>query len=103
MINADMRNYDYYSYGDLDEYGQPQLIKSESGQPEKQGFIKMAIYTSTQSVQDNTLYLNCQYVGITRDDRINDTFVVDYGGELLKVLYVGKQGRFKRVYLQKVN
>lgn len=102
MINADMRNYNYFAYGDLDEYGQPQLIKDENGEPAVQGSIKIAIYESSQSVQDNINYLNAQYVGITANGNINDTFVIKYGEELLKVLYVGSQGRFKRVYLQKV-
>lgn len=102
MINAEMRSYSYYAYKNSDEYGQPQLAKDASGELEVQGSIKIAIFTSSQSVQDNINYLNCQYVGITLDSSINDTLVIKYGEELLKVLYVSKQGRYMRAYLQKV-
>lgn len=102
MINADMRLYNYFTYGDLDEYGQPTLKKDESGQPVVQGSVKMAIYLSSQSVQDNINYLNCQYVGITNDKNINDTYVISYGNERLKVLYVNPQGRSRLVYMAKV-
>ena len=31
MINADMRYYDYFTYGGKDAYGQPELSSSPSG------------------------------------------------------------------------
>ena len=50
MINAQMREYDFYTYGAKDSYGLPQLSK------EPQGKIKIAINVSSQSAQDNILY-----------------------------------------------
>lgn len=93
MINADMRDYDYYTYGAMDEYGQPTL------QPIPQGSVKMAIYTTSQGVQDNVNYSNANYIGLTHDDSINDKWVVQYGTKKLKVLYVQPKGRYKQVFL----
>ena len=44
MINADMRTYDYLTYGEDNGYGQPALSATPTGQ------IKMAINVTTQSV-----------------------------------------------------
>ena len=96
MINADMRIYDYYTYGAPDAYGQPTMSEVA------QGSIKIAINISSQSIQDNINYLNCSYVGLTHDKTINDTFVIQYGDEKLKVLYVNPKGRLKQVFLQKI-
>lgn len=96
MINADMKRYDFYTLGSLDEYGQQKVSD------EKQGSIIMAIYTTSQSTQANALYLNAQYMGLTHDTAVNDTYVIDFNGERLKVLYVGSQGRFKRVFMARM-
>lgn len=96
MINANMRIYDYYTYGAADSYGQPTLSK------DVQGSVKMAIYTSSQAIQDNINYQDCSYVGLTLDKTITDAFVIKYGEEKLKVLYVNPQGRFIQVYLKKI-
>lgn len=93
MINADMRNYDYYTYGAMDGYGQPTLSK------EAQGSVKMAIYTTSQGVQDNVNYSNANYIGLTHNANINDKWVVQYGAKKLKVLYVQPMGRYKQVFL----
>lgn len=95
MINTDMRTYDYYTYGEDNGYGQPGLSPTPTGQ------IKMAIYISTQSVQDNINYADAEYVGVTLASA-NDTFVIDYEGQKLKVLYVNPRGRFKQVFLKKM-
>lgn len=92
MINADMRLYDYYTYGEDNGYGQPTLSASP------QGKIKMAVNISSQSVQDNINYKDCQYVGLTLSP-IDDTYVIQYGEEKLKVLYVNPKGRYKQVFL----
>ena len=96
MINAKMRTYDYYIYGEKDAYGQPQLSA------ETQGSIKIAINTTSQSIQDNILYQDCSYIGLTLDSTVNDTFVIQYGDEKLKVLYVNPEGRYKQVFLKKI-
>lgn len=98
MINIHFRQYDYFTLGVMDEYGQPTIPKDE--QPE--GSVKMAIFTSSQSVQDNILYQGCQYMGLTHDTEVNDTYVIQYGKERLKVLYVAPHGRLKQVYLTRM-
>lgn len=93
MINADMREYDFYTYGDSDGYGQPALSK------DVQGTIKMAIYETAQAIQDNIRYKNASYVGLTHNRQVNDTYVIDYENKRLKVLYVGKKGVYRQVYM----
>lgn len=93
MINADMREYDFYTYGDSDGYGQPALSK------DVQGKIKMAIYETSQAIQDNIRYKNASYVGLTHNRKVNDTYVIDYENKRLKVLYVGKKGVYRQVYM----
>lgn len=92
MIVADMRTYDYLTYGDSDGYGQPALSE------EVEGSVKMAINTTSQSVQDNINYKNASYIGLTLAD-VDDTYVILYGDERLKVLYVQPKGRFKQVFM----
>jgi hypothetical protein len=94
MINADMHLYNYYTFGVDDGYGMPQLSTTPEGQ------IKMAINISSQSVQDSVLYKDCSYVGLTKDAKVDDTYVIDYGNEQLKVLYINPKGRYKQVFLK---
>lgn len=94
MINANMRTYDYFTYGAFNDYGQQELT------PEVQGAIKIAIYISTQETQGNINYKDCSYTGLTYDNAINDSFVIKYGEQLLKVLTVNKQGRLKQVFFK---
>ena len=94
MINARMRIYDYYTFGDLDKYGQPQLSEEPKGQ------IKMAIQTTSQSIQDNINYQNATYLGLTLAP-IDDKYVIQYGDERLKVLYV-TPGRINQVFMAKI-
>ena len=96
MITTDMRTYNYFTLGDKNGYGQPTVSE------EPQGTIKMAIYISSQSTQDNINYQNCNYVGLTMDKSVNEKMVIEYGDEKLKVLYVNSAGRFTQVFLQRV-
>lgn len=98
MINADMRLYNYFTIGNKDSYGQPQ-IPSENAEPI--GQIKMAINSSSISVQDNIKYKNATYIGLTRAE-VDDTYIVEYGTERLKVLYVNPVGRLKQVFLAEI-
>lgn len=93
MINADMRNYDYYTYGEQDAYGQPQLSE------DVQGTIRMAINITSQSVQDNINYKGANYMGLTLNSAIDDTYVIQYRDERLKVSYVNPKGRYKQVFM----
>ena len=96
MITTDMRLYDFYTFGSDNSYGMPQLSTEPKGQ------IKMAINISSQSIQDNILYKDCSYIGLTLDANVNDTYVIKYGEEQLKVLYVNPKGRYKQVFLKEM-
>lgn len=102
MIARDMQHYSYYAYGAPNAYGQPTLIKDENGELVIQGSTDMAIYLTSQSIQDNVNYKDCSYVGLTYDTNINDSLVILYGEELLKVQYVNAQGRLNQVFLKKI-
>ena len=96
MINTDMHLYNYFTFGDDDGYGMSQLSTEPKGQ------IKMAINISSQSIQDNILYKDCSYVGLTQDANVDDTYVIEYGKGQLKVLYVNPKGRYKQVFLKEM-
>lgn len=96
MINANMRSYDYYLYNVENSHAQRTL----SAEP--QGKVKMSIFSTSQSVQNNILYFNAQYIGLTQNKDINDTYAIKYGDILLKVLYCNTVGRYKQVFMAKV-
>lgn len=95
MINCDFRLYDFFTFGNKDSYGQLQLSNTAQGQ------IKMAIYTASQNIQDNINYSGANYIGLTTG-AINDKFVIAFGSEKLKVLYIQPKGRYKQVFLSKL-
>lgn len=95
MINSDMKTYNFYTFGAPNAYGQPQLSK------EVQGSITIAIYTTSQSTQDNINYKGANYIGLTQAE-VKDTYVIEYENEKLKVLYVNPKGRYKQVFLVKI-
>ena len=97
MINANMRSYDYYTFGAPNAYGQPQLSEKPVGK------VKLAIFTTTESVQANVNYTSANYIGLTHNKNINENFVIKYGDLRLKVLYIGKQGRFIQVFMAKMD
>ena len=96
MIARDMRFYDYYTYSAPNAYGQATLSSTS------QGSIKIAIYNTNTTIQDNINYKDCSYVGLTHNKTINDSFVIQYGEEKLKVQYVNAQGRYNQVFLKKI-
>ena len=96
MFNTKMRYYNFFTLGELDEYGQQKMSD------EVKGSVKMAIHTTGQNVQDSILYHNAQYIGLTHNKNINDSYVIDYNGTKLKVTYTGSEGRFKTVFMVKV-
>ena len=96
MITTEMQQYDYFTYGLIDEYGQPMISENPIGT------IKMAIYVTSQSIQDNILYEDAAYFGLTTDSEINSTYVIQYGEEKLKVLYVNPKGRYKQVFMARM-
>ena len=96
MINTDRRDYDYFLLGTTNAYGQ-QTLPGKNAIPN--GKINMAIYTTSQTIQDNILYKDSQYIGLTNDD-INDTYIIQYGDKRLKVLYVLPiKNRYTQVFL----
>lgn len=92
MINANMRTYDYYTLLPANGYGQQILSAYPTGK------IKMAIHLNSQSVQDSPLYAQAQYVGVTRA-AIDDSAVIQFGAEKLKVLYVSPANRLRIVFM----
>lgn len=99
MITADMREYPYFLYSDKNSYGQRVLIKDDNGDPVVQGTVKLAIYTTTQSIQDNINYKNASAIALTHDKAINDTYIIKDGETLYKVLYSSQRGRYHQVFL----
>lgn len=96
MINAQMAEYKYFVYKE-NEYGEQVIDTSSSGT------ILMAINLVNKEVADNILYTNANYIGLTLDNSITDKFVIEYGKEKLKVLYVNPQGRYKQVFMAEVS
>lgn len=94
MINANMRLYNYFTLGKKDGYGQPQVSKEVKGQ------IKMSISITSQSIQENINYKDASYMGLTHSN-VDDTYVIQYGEEKLKVLYINPVGRYKQVFLKR--
>lgn len=95
MINSQMKNYNYFTLNGSDEYGQPQPIKADDT-------IKIAINFVTETLQENPLYSGVQYTGLTLNKNINSSYIIEYGGERLKVLYVNKAGRYNQVFLARM-
>lgn len=98
MINADMRFYNYWTIGNKDSYGQAQMPSKEAAPI---GAVKMAIYSTNLTTQDNIKYKDCNYIGLTNAN-VNDKFIIQYGDTRLKVLTVTPQGRYKQVFLKEI-
>lgn len=94
MISCDFR---LYNFSQLDKKnGLGQVVEGEV-----KGQVKMAINLTSQSVQDNINFKNSQYIGLTFGP-IDDTYIIHYGDEKLKVLYVNPKGRYKQVFLTRM-
>ena len=97
MINADMRSYNFFTLGTENIYGQ-QTLPQKDAIPE--GSIRMTINVTSQATQDNIKYKDASYIGLTQDANVKDTYIIQYGEERLKVLYVQPKGRYKQVFLK---
>ena len=95
MVNTHMRLYDYFTFGDDNGYGQPALSKEPVGK------VKMSIEITSHTTQSNIQYQGATYIGLTHD-KVSDNFVIQYGTERLKVLYVNPKGRFTQVFMGKM-
>lgn len=101
MINTRMRIYDYFTYGEPDEYGQQTLIKDDTGAPAVQGAIKISITNISTNTTENIKYKDAEYIGLTQA-KVDDTYVIKYENELLKVRYVIPDGRYKQVFMSAI-
>lgn len=93
-----MRLYNFYTIGERNAYGQAQMPDIEDW---PKGQIKMAISLASQSTQDSILYKGAEYIGLTPSS-IDDTYIIPFNGEVLKVLYVNTFGRLNQVALARV-
>lgn len=91
-----MRDYNYFTFGEKNGYGQPQLSQ------EIQGQVKMAINYVTETISDNAIYSDAQFTGLTFDNSIDSSYVIEYEDMRLKVLHVNKAGRFNQVFMKKM-
>jgi len=99
MIYSNMRLYDYWLVSVNEAYGQEVLPDAKA---EPIGKVKLSIYPTSTGTQENILYANCAYVGLTFDTEIDDKYVILYEGKRLKVMYKQPMGRFKQVFLKQV-
>lgn len=99
MIINRMREYDYWLVTVNEEYGQEVLPAADAA---PSGKVKLSIYPTSTGTQDNILYANCAYVGLTYNTEIDDKYIIQYGKERLKVMYSQPQGRMKQVFLRGV-
>lgn len=98
MISTMFRRYSYFTIGAKNAAGQT-IMPSKDAVPE--GTIMMAINLTSQSIQDNINYKGAQYMGLTHA-KVDDTYVIQYGEERLKVLYVNSAGRLNQVFMELV-
>lgn len=96
MISRKFESYPYYKYDSNNKYGQLTLSDSPAGA------VNMAIFTTSQSIQDNINYKDANYLGLTYSNLLDDTCVIQYGDKKLKVLYVNAEGRVKQIFLQEI-
>ena len=96
MINAIFRQYNYFTIGEKNAYGQ-EILPAKDAIPA--GKVMMAINLTSQSVQDNINYKDANYMGLTYA-KVDDTYIIQYGEERLKVLYVNPFGRLNQVFMK---
>ena len=95
MINAKFRQYHYFTSG-KNAAGQD-VPPAQDAEPV--GTVTMAINLTSQSVRDNIKYADANYMGLTHA-KVDDTYIIQYGEERLKVLYVNPFGRLNQVFMQ---
>lgn len=97
MIQNNMKLYNYYTLGELDDYGTNQASEEVKGQ------VKLSIFLQTKQLSDNSIYKETQFTALTNDKDINEKYLIEYNEKLLKVLYINDLGRYRQVYLGSVN
>lgn len=94
-----MRLYNYWLISQNEKYAQEIYPSKEAAAA---GQIKMSIFPTSTGTQDNILYNNCSFVGLTHDAGVNEKYVIEYNKERLKVAYVQPMGRYKQVFMRRV-
>lgn len=97
MIARAMKDYNFYTLGEDDAYGQPQ-----ESTPLPLGKVRMSVNILSQAMSDNILYTDCEYLGLTHNANVDDTYIIEYGNERLKVKYVVPQTRFIQVFMARM-
>lgn len=97
MIANKMREYNYYTLGEDDSYGQPQETLIPGGK------VKMSINLSSQATNSNILYADCEYLGLTHNANVDDTYIIEYGNERLKVKYINPHTRYIQVFMSRMS
>ena len=92
MFARDMRLYDVYTLGDTDAYGQ-------KGAPAYSRTIKAAIYERAQMVGQNALYIEGDFIALTRSNLTSSDFIHD-GQRVYKVLYMERRGTYNQAYMK---
>lgn len=95
MIIHNMKDYNYSTLGTKNAYGQ--MVESPV-----QGTIKLAIYSTSNTIGTNIKYKDATYLALTRNNSINDKYIIHYGEEKLKVLYIIPSGRYTQVFLSEM-
>jgi hypothetical protein len=96
MIATQMRVYNYSKINTVnDAYGQPQTT-------EEAGTVKMAINFGSEALQEHPLYSGAQYTGLTLNKSVDATYIIQYGEERLKVLYVNTKGKYTQVFMARM-
>lgn len=96
MIGAKSRFYKYTKYSAKNAYGQITLPNEPTGE------VKMAIYPTSTSIQDNINYKDANYIGLTYSSILDDKTVIFLGELKLKVLYINTEGRLNQVFLKEI-
>lgn len=89
-----LTKYNYYTLVDSEYGGKTADFTSPTG------VVNMAIQLNNMAMNSNTIYTSANFVGLTQED-IDDTYIIEYGNEKLKVLYVYPEGKYKQVFMQR--
>ena len=93
-----MRHYNFFTLGAKNAYGQATMPAKDAA-PE--GTIKMAINNTSTTIQDSIKYKDCSYMGLTQA-KVDDTYIIEFNGERLKVQYTNSFGRYTQVFMKQL-
>ena len=85
MINADMRSYDYFTIGEVNAYGQP--VIPVAGKETIKGKIKIAINTTSQSIQNNIRYKDAKEMRKDIEKVYNNKKLINKGHSLFARIF----------------